>query len=67
MTWYRAHYGTYRDGDTVKHIPGTIDRKEMFKTAQRTANETGRTVTIIAETPGACGLNMTIYKVSPTR
>lgn len=61
MTWYTAHYGSYRNGDMVHHIDGTFDRKKMFDKAKKIANETGRAVTVIAER----GTNYKTYKVKP--
>lgn len=61
MTWYRAFYGTWQNGDSVRQIPGTFNRKAIFEEAQKTANETKRKVTISAEH----GMHMEFYTVNP--
>lgn len=61
MTWYTAHYGSYRKGDTIHHIDGTFSRKQMFAEAQKIANDIGRAVCIIAEK----GMNLKVYDVKP--
>ena len=61
MKWYRAFYGTWQKGDSVRQIPGTFSRKAIFEEAQKIANETGREVTISAER----GMNMEFYTVNP--
>lgn len=61
MTWYTAHYGSYRKGDTMHYIDGTYNRKQMFDKAQKIANNTGRTVYIKAEK----GMELKFYDVKP--
>lgn len=71
MTWYKAFYGTWADGDTVtqidfgKYCYGTYSRQEAFSKAQETANETGRTVTVLWGTPSAKGLVGSFKEVFP--
>ena len=61
MTWYKAFYGTWKNGDSVRQIPGTFNRNAIFEEAQKTANETQREVTISAEN----GMHLTFYTVKP--
>lgn len=61
-TWYTAHYGSYKKGETVHRISGTFNRKEMFETARKIADATGKTVTIIAEK----GMSLKCYDIDPT-
>lgn len=61
MTWYTAYYGSYRNGDTMHHIDGTFNRKQIFDKARKIASDTGRTVCIKAEK----GMKLKFYDVKP--
>lgn len=61
MTWYTAHYGNWKNGNTVHYIEGTFDRKDMMARAQATADEVQQTVTVSAER----GTRLTFTEVHP--
>ena len=75
MTYYSAHYGSWKENDSVKSISfgkggcgpffSTTSRKEAFEKAQAVADEVQREVTICAEWPTGRGLASNFYKIQP--
>lgn len=65
MTWYKGHYGSWKEPSGVQHIEGTYDRKKMFAEAQSVANRLGVEVTVISETGSPSGLKVKTYTVTP--
>jgi NADH dehydrogenase FAD-containing subunit len=67
MAWYTAMSGSWEKPETVQHIAGTYNRKEIFEKAQNLANEKNVVVTVMAETSSVDGLHAKFYEVIPER
>ena len=59
--YYKAWYGNWKNDNVIRHLEGSYSRKDIFDRAQKTANETGQTVTIEAKR----GTYSAFYKVDP--
>ena len=67
MTLYKAHYGSWKNGNSVHYIEGTYSRKEIFEKAQEAADMTGEIVTVISEKGSVNGIICNCFKVNPNR
>lgn len=67
MKWYRCYYGTWKEPHGVVFVRAGYNRDEVFEAAQKTANETGRVVTVSAEWATGRGMTSDFYKVEPKR
>ena len=52
MIYYKAFYGSYNYGDTMRYLEPMTNREEMFKKAQEVANLTGKRVIVYSEENG---------------
>ena len=63
MTYYTVFYGNWNDGNSVKRVCLTINRKEAMSKARETANASGEVVTVKASR----GMGLEFFKVNPER
>jgi len=61
MTWYSSFYGDWKDGNSVSRLACSHSRKYIFEQAQKFADETGNTVTVLAEK----GMKTWSYEIKP--
>lgn len=66
MTWYTAFYGSWKDPNGVQRIPGSYDRKVIFRQAQEIADRLQTEVCILSECGSPNGLICRSYTIKPT-
>lgn len=67
MRWYECYYGTWKEPHGVIRVCSDYNKKKVFDAAQKTANETGRIVTVSEERPTVRGMALEFYKVFPAQ
>lgn len=44
--WHRAWFGSWNEPHGVQRLDGSYSKKDIMERAKKTANETGKTVTV---------------------